>query len=264
MSKFLVSNIFKSIIVCISMYSIIPVPTIKWKNEYLKYVFYFFPLIGIIIGLAHAGLFILAKEINISSNLYAGLAISIAVILTGGIHFDGFMDLSDGIGSHRSLEERIKILKDPHVGSFAVIYSIIYFIIMYSVFIEIYSNYKINIFLLFISIFFIPRVIGMILVSIMKPMKKEGFLYSIQNNTNKNALLIISILYMIINLIIVSVIININILIVLIFVIIISIILLYVYFNKVFLGISGDMAGFTISIMEIVLLLVFAIYGAII
>ena len=41
--------------------------------------------------------------------------------LTGFIHLDGFMDVTDAVGSCRDLAKRREILKDSHVGSFAVI-----------------------------------------------------------------------------------------------------------------------------------------------
>ena len=34
---------------------------------------------------------------------------------------DGFMDTSDALSSYRTKEERLRILKDPHIGAFAVI-----------------------------------------------------------------------------------------------------------------------------------------------
>ena len=42
-------------------------------------------------------------------------------ILTGSIHLDGFMDVTDAVRSCRDLDRRREILKDSHVGSFAVI-----------------------------------------------------------------------------------------------------------------------------------------------
>ena len=41
--------------------------------------------------------------------------------LTGGMHLDGFLDVTDAVRSCRSLERRREILKDSHVGSFAVL-----------------------------------------------------------------------------------------------------------------------------------------------
>ena len=43
-------------------------------------------------------------------------------LMTGFIHLDGFMDVADAVmPRHPRMEERIRILKDPHTGSFAAI-----------------------------------------------------------------------------------------------------------------------------------------------
>jgi adenosylcobinamide-GDP ribazoletransferase len=42
-------------------------------------------------------------------------------LVTGFIHLDGYMDVTDAVKSCRSLERRREILKDSHVGAFAVI-----------------------------------------------------------------------------------------------------------------------------------------------
>ena len=43
------------------------------------------------------------------------------ILVTGGIHMDGFMDTSDALASWHSPEKRLDILKDSHVGAFAVL-----------------------------------------------------------------------------------------------------------------------------------------------
>ena len=53
-------------------------------------------------------------------------------ILTGMIHLDGFMDVSDALLSRRNKEEKIRILKDPNTGAFSVIALAILFILEFS------------------------------------------------------------------------------------------------------------------------------------
>ena len=42
---------------------------------------------------------------------------------------DGFLDTCDAIHSWKGPEERLRILKDPHVGAFAVIGGLLYFLL---------------------------------------------------------------------------------------------------------------------------------------
>ena len=43
------------------------------------------------------------------------------VVVTGGIHLDGFGDTLDALASHAEPERKREILKDPRAGIFAVI-----------------------------------------------------------------------------------------------------------------------------------------------
>ncbi|MGX8697865.1 MAG: adenosylcobinamide-GDP ribazoletransferase, partial [Prevotella sp.] len=52
--------------------------------------------------------------------LGAGLTV-IPIIISGGIHMDGLADVIDAQSSHANPERKREILKDPHVGAFAII-----------------------------------------------------------------------------------------------------------------------------------------------
>jgi adenosylcobinamide-GDP ribazoletransferase len=43
------------------------------------------------------------------------------VLLTGGLHLDGLADCCDGLFVSATAERRLEIMKDPHVGAFGVI-----------------------------------------------------------------------------------------------------------------------------------------------
>lgn len=55
------------------------------------------------------------------SQLQAALLIVLMVVLTGGIHLDGFMDTIDGLFSGREREKCLEIMRDSRVGAFGVI-----------------------------------------------------------------------------------------------------------------------------------------------
>lgn len=46
---------------------------------------------------------------------------AVPLLITGGFHVDGFMDVQDAFNSYKPKEEKLKILKDPHIGAFEVI-----------------------------------------------------------------------------------------------------------------------------------------------
>lgn len=49
------------------------------------------------------------------------LTLVVWVALTGGLHLDGLADCCDGLMASTSVERRLEIMKDPHVGAFGVI-----------------------------------------------------------------------------------------------------------------------------------------------
>lgn len=114
-------RVIRSMIIAFSTYSRIPVPQVEWSDENRKYTMCFFPLIGAVIGLLLWGWLWLCDALAIGPMLRGAAGALIPLLVTGGIHMDGFMDTSDAIASWQTKERRLEILKDSHVGAFAVI-----------------------------------------------------------------------------------------------------------------------------------------------
>jgi adenosylcobinamide-GDP ribazoletransferase len=80
--------------------------------------FAYYPLVGLAIGavtsaVASAGVF--------APDLTAFLALLTWIVLTGGLHLDGWADSCDGLLATAEPERRLEIMKDPRTGSWAVI-----------------------------------------------------------------------------------------------------------------------------------------------
>ena len=106
---------------CQGMFCAIPTPYHGWDEEARPLMLMFLPLLGLEIGglWALAGWLCRLLELN---TMITGLVLClIPYLLSGCIHLDGFMDVTDAVGSYRPLEKRREILKDSHVGAFAVI-----------------------------------------------------------------------------------------------------------------------------------------------
>lgn len=114
-------RIIKSCIVAFSMYSKIPMPQFEWKEEDMHYMLCFFPWVGAVIG---ACLYLwnrLCMKFGIGQIGYVLIAVAIPILITGGFHVDGFMDTMDALHSYQPRERKLEILKDSHIGAFAVI-----------------------------------------------------------------------------------------------------------------------------------------------
>lgn len=119
-------HIRNSLLLCFAMFSRIPIPKIDWTKENMRLIMSFFPLVGLVVGLISCAWGYLAAYFSFSS-LLTGVGLTcLPVLLTGGIHLDGFCDTIDALSSHAAAERKQEILKDPHIGAFAAIYLAIY------------------------------------------------------------------------------------------------------------------------------------------
>lgn len=107
-----------------SMFCALPFPCHVWKEEARNKMLLFLPVIGLEIGLLWILLDWTLGLFNPSGLIYGLAMCALPYLVTGFMHLDGFMDVTDAISSWRDLEQRRKILKDSHVGSFAVVWCV--------------------------------------------------------------------------------------------------------------------------------------------
>lgn len=117
----------KSMIIAFAMYSKIPMPVVEWQEKNMKYALCFFPLVGMVVGIIMytAGIWLL--QLNCSVLLQAAVMTVLPVFITGGIHFDGFLDTVDALNSWGDRTKRLAVMADSHSGAFAVIGGLVYF-----------------------------------------------------------------------------------------------------------------------------------------
>ncbi|MDO5539069.1 MAG: adenosylcobinamide-GDP ribazoletransferase [Eubacteriales bacterium] len=130
-------NMLCGIVIAFSMYSRIPMPKIEWTKERMRYMLCFFPLVGTVIGAIMLFWMKFGKYIAGNGSLFTAILILIPIIITGGIHMDGFLDTSDALSSYKPTEEKLAILKDSHAGAFAVLMCGCYFVLDFGTFSEV-------------------------------------------------------------------------------------------------------------------------------
>ena len=106
---------------CQSMFCALPFPWHGWEEKARDRMLLCLPVIGLEIGLIWWAVGKLAFALELPPFLQAAVLCTVPYLLTGFMHLDGFMDVTDAVRSYRNLERRREILKDSHVGSFAVI-----------------------------------------------------------------------------------------------------------------------------------------------
>jgi adenosylcobinamide-GDP ribazoletransferase len=79
-----------------------------------------FPLVGVAIGCAWAGLAWGASEAW-SPIVGAALVVALDLVLTGGLHADAVADVADGLASREPREEALRIMREPEVGAIGAV-----------------------------------------------------------------------------------------------------------------------------------------------
>lgn len=251
-------NIVESMVVAFGMFSKIPIPKIEWNKKNMRYMFVFFPLIGVLIGGVAFLWFYFCRQFNVAPLMYSGVAFLLPVLITGGIHIDGFVDSCDAICSYGDRQKRLEILSDPHVGAFGMIYLLAYGLVSIGVWSQIYFT-KTSVLMFFLP-FVLSRTVGALLSKVEKSAKEQGLMVTFKNKEEKDFSVFFLIFWLVLCL---GAMCYCNLYYAL-FQIVSILLFLFVfrrYAHKQFGGFTGDLVGFCIVITEWLSLLGVALGG---
>ncbi|MBM7583839.1 adenosylcobinamide-GDP ribazoletransferase [Bacillus pakistanensis] len=246
----------KALLINLQFFTIIPIrKDLPMDQKHISISVGFFPILGLLLGLIYA--FFASVLINMTPLSTLSIAFIIwlsMIVLTGGIHLDGWMDTSDAYFSYQNREKRLEIMKDPRTGAFGVISLLI---LLSAKFLFIYES-VVNQNELFISMLVLIPIysrlfMGVVLVNI-KSSKEEGLAFFFKKNcrsyTNHFYFLFIIILLTTIyfgnpDIFFISLI--------LLIVILLFFLILYRKIKHWFGGITGDVLGATVEGGELLL-----------
>ena len=128
----MIKSWMESLLIALSMYSALPVKCLNWTEKNLRNAMVFFPLVGLLCGVGLFVVWTFCELLHVGAVLFGVLAVLSGILITGGIHLDGFADTSDALSSYGDREKKLAILKDPHCGAFAVIRLCGYFVLYFA------------------------------------------------------------------------------------------------------------------------------------
>lgn len=251
-------RLIQSFIIAFSTYSRIPMPKADWSDENRRYSMCFFPIIGIVIGLALALWLWICEKIGLQSFLKGAIATVLPLLITGGIHMDGFMDTLDAMASCQSCERRLEILKDSHTGAFAVMGCAGYLLVSAAL----YGELKVHDAWTLCAVFLLSRTLSAVMLNHMPKARINGMLSGFAEAARRKALDVFCAVYLLLciaTLIFASGYSGIAVLCA-------EMIALWYYrcFSmKHFGGVTGDLAGWFVQISEITGLAVIVLGGKI-
>ena len=173
----------ETLLVALSTYSALPVPQFEWNEKNMRYAICCFPAVGLLCGgalLLWNGLCVMLRA---DAVLFAAVAVCLPLLITGGIHMDGFMDTVDALASHQSRERKLEIMKDSACGAFAVLYCGMYLLLQFGLFHAVYEN---GCAAAFAPVYVLSRALSALCAVTMPNARKAGMLCAFTENAQKN------------------------------------------------------------------------------
>ena len=173
-------RIIKSIIVAFSLYSRIPMPVFTWQEKDMKHAISALPLIGGVIGGLSYAVFLFGISFELPIFSLSLILSALPLIVTGGFHVDGFMDVQDAKNSYQDKNKKLEIMKDPHIGAFAVIsvvvLGMIWLAFIYSLLSNAIEKGNNNYLFIYMTSFFLVRAMCGLTSVYFDKAKKDGML----------------------------------------------------------------------------------------
>lgn len=109
-----------SFLVALTLLTVIPIRLRTLSDEAtVARARLWFPAVGLLLGALLAAL---TWTVASTPPFVGAVIVLIAWVgITGALHIDGFCDLCDGLFGGHTPEDRLRIMKDPHVGSFGLV-----------------------------------------------------------------------------------------------------------------------------------------------
>lgn len=170
-------TVLKSICAAFSIFSKIPMPHFNWEEKEMRYHLIFFPWIGGVIALLLVLWQFISVRAGVGKPAFVLICAAIPLLVTGGFHVDGYMDTMDALKSYKSREEKLQILKDPHIGAFAVLM----LCVLGLVYLAAVSEMQASLLPVFACGFFLSRVLSGISVLAFPNARKDGMLHTFRS-----------------------------------------------------------------------------------
>ena len=125
----------------LGMFCGIPLPFHVWDEELTPVMVATLPVVGAVLGVLWWAASLALIRLGAPLMMVAAILTVMPFLLAGFIHLDGFMDTADAHLSRRpALQDRLRILKDPLVGAFAVVMLAILFLLQFAALFTIADN----------------------------------------------------------------------------------------------------------------------------
>ena len=194
-------RMIQAIVLAFSTYSRIPMPKAKWDDKGMKYCICAFPLVGVVIGLLQMALWYGFVQVWKLDHMLVAISMTVLpLVVTGGIHMDGYLDTMDARMSYQPMEKKLQILKDPHMGAFACIKGAVYLLLYLGICSQFLVKVKTmdiqdawKMMIAYGMVFVYTRILSGLGVEVFRKAKKDGMVAQLSRQSDKTVIAILGV-----------------------------------------------------------------------
>lgn len=171
------------LLLALQFFTIVPITKqLPMTKRTMTAMYSMLPVIGVLIGGVLYGAFRLLQHADTTPLFMVVILLVIHIVCTGGLHLDGYVDVSDAFFSYGDRQKRLEILEDPRTGAFGVISVVVLMLLQVAAMYELYVR---NIDVFAIVLFVVPIVLRtavQLYFTTMKCAKTSGIAYYFATN----------------------------------------------------------------------------------
>lgn len=154
------------------------------------------PILGILMGTTLYILNVINDQyLQVSNLLLAILLVVAGIVMTGGLHLDGWIDMGDAYFSYQDQKRRLEILEDSRVGAFGAISLVVLLLLKIGFIFEFINSENLNTSNYFLAIPFLSRLALMIYFVTTHTVKEKGLAAYFKSQVNSKGIWIALLLY---------------------------------------------------------------------
>ncbi len=246
-----------SFCLAMSTFTIVPFPQYAFDPSFLALTLAFFPMAGLVGASLAGGSLYLFHLLDVGVFFQSVATVALMVGVTGAIHLDGFADTCDALFSRRDRQEQLRIMRDPHIGVYAVIGAVLLLLLALAAWTEILATRRVLLIVASLLFGVFGRSLSGLYSASLPSARSDGMQHAFRKKTPTSVRVALVVILMISALAIVAlahwsglIAVSVSLL----------IFLLFRRFSlKAFGGATGDLAGFLFSLIEVVGWIIFAL-----
>ena len=172
----ILKNSFFGFLLSLQFFSSLPIrKQLPMNPKTVTAMYVILPVLGILMGCSISLLYLVNEQyLQVTNLLFAILVVVAGIVMTGGLHLDGWIDMGDAYFSYQDKRRRLEILEDSRVGAFGAISLVVLLLLKIGFVFELLHRDYQNTFFYFIAIPFLSRLALLVYFLTTHTVKEKG------------------------------------------------------------------------------------------